>query len=154
MNGYSGAPGERQRISATAGTRLNGIDYVEVELAGPNGVALPRPLLRIYFFDRAPKVRAANIRISGGRRITDVAVSGEPEFCLAEDPRKDDCMRVWLNRDGRRLDLHPLPGGCRWPRPANPRAAGPAGPPGVPRAGRLRPALLLHRLHLHRGLPD
>ena len=100
MKGYSGVPGERQRISATVGTRLNGIDYVEVELAGPNGVALPRPLLRIYFFDRAPKVRAANIRISGGRRITDVAVDGEPEFCLAEDPRKDDCMRVWLNRVG------------------------------------------------------
>ena len=100
MNGYSGAPGERQRTSATAGTRLNGIDYVEVELRGADGSSLPRPLLRIYFFDRAPKVRAANIRISGGRRVTDVAVSGEPEFCLAEDPRKDDCMRVWLTKIG------------------------------------------------------
>ena len=74
MNGYSGAPGERQRTSVAIGTRLNGIDYVEVELRGADGSPLPRPLLRIYFFDRFARSRAANIRISGGRRITDVAV--------------------------------------------------------------------------------
>ena len=89
---------DRRDLARSAG--LNGIDYVEVETRDENGKPLPRPLLHFYFLARAPRVKAANIVISGGRRVTDIAVAGEPEFCPAEDPRKDDCMRVWLNKPG------------------------------------------------------
>lgn len=89
---------DRRDLARSAG--LNGIDYVEVETRDGNGKPLPRPLLHLYFLARAPRVKAANIVVSGGRRVTDIAVSGQPEFCPADDPRKDDCLRVWLNKPG------------------------------------------------------
>ena len=79
---------ERLRLSGT----LNGIDYVEV---GDDGVSLCVHL----FGDIPPGLGVANVRISGGDRITGLrvlSVSAEHE----PDLHDDACLRVVLDREG------------------------------------------------------
>lgn len=79
---------ERLRLSGT----LNGIDYVEV---GDDGVSLCVHLLGAI----PPGIGVANVRVSGGDRITGLRVlSVNPE--LEPDLHDDACLRVVLDREG------------------------------------------------------
>jgi len=85
-----GVPARRERLRL-AGT-LNGIDYVEV---GDDGVSLC-----VHLFGAIPpELGVANVRISGGDRITGLRVLSveaetEPEL------HDDACLRVLLDREG------------------------------------------------------
>ncbi|MEP6899852.1 MAG: putative baseplate assembly protein [Rhodanobacter sp.] len=79
---------ERLRLSGT----LNGIDYVEV---GDDGVSLCVHL----FGDIPSELGVANVRVSGGDRITGLrAISVNAE--LEPDMHDDACLRVVLDREG------------------------------------------------------
>lgn len=83
-------PARRDKLRR-AGT-LNGIDYVEV---GDDGTSLC-----VHLFGDVPQgLGVANVRISGGERITGLRVLGvNPEL---EPERHDDaCLRVLLDREG------------------------------------------------------
>ncbi|RAN77170.1 putative baseplate assembly protein [Bacillus sp. SRB_336] len=79
---------EKLRLSGT----LNGIDYAEV---GDDGVSLC-----VHLFGDIPQgLGVANVRISGGDRITGLRVlSVKPE--LEPDMHDDACLRVVLDREG------------------------------------------------------
>ncbi|MEP7187421.1 MAG: putative baseplate assembly protein, partial [Rhodanobacter sp.] len=79
---------DRLRLSRT----LNGIDYVEV---GDDGTRLC-----VHLFGDIPQgIGVANVRISGGDRITGLRVlSVNPE--LEPDLHDDACLRVVLDREG------------------------------------------------------
>jgi hypothetical protein len=71
---------------------LNGVDYVEV--------AEDQRSVTVFFLRKAPaSIRKENIRIEGGRRVTEIRVEGI-ELCRTEDDERDDCMRVILDRCG------------------------------------------------------
>ncbi len=81
---------ERRRLARERG--VNGIDYVDVS---PD-----QRSLRVFFLLKAPpEVTVANVRIDGGRRIRDIAVS-DVRMCRVEDPDLDDCMVVRVDRFG------------------------------------------------------
>ncbi|HEY8683149.1 MAG TPA: putative baseplate assembly protein, partial [Rhodanobacter sp.] len=79
---------EKLRLSGT----LNGIDYVEV---GDDGTSLC-----VHLFGDIPQgIGVANVRITGGDRITGLRVlSVNPE--LEPDMHDDACLRVVLDRQG------------------------------------------------------
>jgi hypothetical protein len=83
-------PARREKLRL-AGT-LNGIDYVEV---GDDGTSLC-----VHLFGEIPQgLGVANVRISGGDRITGLRVlSVNPE--LEPDMHDDACLRVVLDREG------------------------------------------------------
>ncbi len=83
-------PARRDKLRL-AGT-LNGIDYVEV---GDDGVSLC-----VHLFGEIPQgLGVANVRISGGERITGLRVLGvNPE--LEPDMHDDACLRIVLDREG------------------------------------------------------
>ncbi|CAM5631459.1 putative baseplate assembly protein [Rhodanobacter lindaniclasticus] len=83
-------PARRDRLRA--GDMLNGIDYVEV---GDDGTSLC-----VHLFGAIPQgLGVANVRISGGDRITGLRVlSVNPE--LEPDMHDDACLRVVLDREG------------------------------------------------------
>ena len=83
-------PARRDKLRR-AGT-LNGIDYVEV---GDDGVSLC-----VHLFGEIPQgLGVANVRISGGDRITGLRVlSVNPE--LEPELHDDACLRVLLDREG------------------------------------------------------
>lgn len=65
---------ERRRLAVLAHPELNGIDYLEVlDREAPPGSPRQRTLL-VRFLKAAPLLTAANFEITGGERITDVAV--------------------------------------------------------------------------------
>ncbi|MGB3747712.1 MAG: putative baseplate assembly protein [Rhodanobacter sp.] len=84
------APARRDKLRL-AGT-LNGIDYVEV---GDDGTSLC-----VHLFGDIPQgLSVANVRISGGERITGLRVLGvNPE--LEPELHDDACLRVVLDREG------------------------------------------------------
>ena len=83
---------EARRERLRLGGQLNGIDFVEV---GDDGVTLC-----VHLFGPIPQgIEVANVRISGGDRITGlrvlaVSVENEPEM------HDDACLRVVLDREG------------------------------------------------------
>jgi hypothetical protein len=79
---------EKLRLSGT----LNGIDYVE---AGDDGTSLC-----VHLFGDIPQgIGVANVRVSGGDRITGLRVlSVNPE--LEPDMHDDACLRIVLDRQG------------------------------------------------------
>jgi hypothetical protein len=83
-------PARREKLRL-AGT-LNGIDYVEV---GDDGTSLC-----VHLFGEIPQgLGVANVRISGGDRITGLRVlSVNPE--LEPDMHDDACLRILLDREG------------------------------------------------------
>ena len=83
-------PARREKLRQV-GT-LNGIDYVEVS---DDGVSLC-----VHLFGEIPQgLGVANVRISGGDRITGLRVlSVNPE--LEPDMHDDACLRVVLDREG------------------------------------------------------
>lgn len=70
----------------------NGIDFLEV--------ADDQMSLCVHFFGQVPaNVAAANVRITGGRRITDIGAV-MVEINSAHDPDLDDCLRITLDKFG------------------------------------------------------
>ncbi|MGW8392252.1 putative baseplate assembly protein [Pseudoduganella sp. HUAS MS19] len=72
---------------------MNGLDYLEV------ADEAQRTLL-VYFLGKAPPVfQAGNLRISGGQRVRDIAVTGI-EIIRQPDPALDDVMEVRVDKPG------------------------------------------------------
>jgi hypothetical protein len=84
------APLRRQRLFNNES--LNGIDFVEV--------SADQKSLCVHFFGEVPeRVRPANIRIEGGRRILNIrAIDVRPE--PAHDDDLDDCLHVTVDKPG------------------------------------------------------
>jgi hypothetical protein len=85
-----GVPARRDRLRQS--TTLNGIDFVEV---GDDGITLC-----VHLFGAIPQgLGVANLRLSGGDRITGLHVVGVS--CEAHTDLHDDaCLRVVLDREG------------------------------------------------------
>ncbi len=84
---------DQRRQDVRNSPECNGIDFVEV--TSDDG-----KLLTVYFLDDLPKgLKVENILILGGRRIDHLRVLGK-EACEARDPRRDDCLRLTLDRAG------------------------------------------------------
>jgi hypothetical protein len=85
----------RQAIRATEGKKdgLNGIDYIDV--------SEDQRTLTVFFLLKAPEqeLQPGNVRIDGGRRVRNIKVL-EVTFCRNEDPERDDCMKVKVDKPG------------------------------------------------------
>ncbi len=82
----------REKAQEAGGNVPNGIDYVEVDEK--------QTVITVYFLNKAPRnVNAENVRITGGVRLRDISVLGV-QLCEVEDPERDDCMRVEVERPG------------------------------------------------------
>ena len=86
---------ERRRLiraRAEGGHEPNGIDYVEVEEN--------QKVITVFFLNQAPRdIEARHVRITGGVRVRDIRVTGLT-LCEVEDPDRDDCMKVSVDRAG------------------------------------------------------
>jgi hypothetical protein len=81
-----------RRTTIREKSELNGLDYLEV--------SDDQRSLAVYFLLKAPpELRKENIVIRGGRRVTDIRVVGI-DVCPNQDPERDDCLRVDLDRPG------------------------------------------------------
>ncbi len=84
--------GEHRRAQVRHTKGWNGLDYVELSEC--------QLILSVYFLGKAPRhIQPENIRIDGGRRVTDIAVSGI-EIHRQADPDTDDYMQVYLDKQG------------------------------------------------------
>lgn len=82
---------ERRRL-VRSHPGLNGLDYLEV--------SDDQRTLTVYFLDKAPDdLVAGNVRVTGGRRVTGIRVVGI-DVCRSEDPERDDCLSVTVDRPG------------------------------------------------------
>lgn len=81
------------RDQADAGRHdWNGIDYVEVED--------DQVTLTVYFLRKAPRrIKLAQVRIEGGRRITGIQVR-TIRVCRQNDQELDDCLQVTVDKPG------------------------------------------------------
>jgi len=73
---------------------ISGLDYLEV--------SSDQKRLTVYFLDKAPQsLKPGNIRLTGGRRVRgeDIRIL-EIEICQNQDPERDDCLNIWLDRPG------------------------------------------------------
>jgi hypothetical protein len=83
---------DEQRRQQIRAKEQNGLDYVEV--------SADQMSLKVYFLRKAPAhIRKENVRIEGGRRVTDIKVLGI-DLCRVEDDDRDDCMRVYVDKLG------------------------------------------------------
>jgi hypothetical protein len=83
---------DEQRRQQVRARELNGLDYVEVD---PDSRTLT-----VFFLMKAPEhIREENVRIEGGRRITDIKVE-YVSVCTTKDEDRDDCMKVRVDRLG------------------------------------------------------
>jgi len=83
---------EHRRELVRADPELNGLDYLEV--------SADQRRLTVYFLDRAPEdLTPGNLRVVGGRRVRDIRVTGV-DVCTNQDPDRDDCLTVDLDRPG------------------------------------------------------
>ena len=84
--------GARRRLALFDNPRWNGIDFVEVGCDSSS--------LRVHFFGQVPEgLTPAHVRIEGGRRVTGIQAL-EVWVDAADDPERDDCLHVALNKDG------------------------------------------------------
>src|SRR5262245_59731212 len=82
---------ERRRKDVQAAS-VFGLDYVEV--------SDDQRTLTVIFLGKAPQgIEAQNVRISGGRRIRDVRVTGV-RMHRQKDPTLDDAMDVQVDKPG------------------------------------------------------
>lgn len=92
MSGASLVCGTERRRDEVRRQSGNGLDYLEV--------SDDQRRLTVYFLGAAPEgLTPENIRISGGRRIRDIRVTGV-EVCPQTDPELDNCMVVTVDRPG------------------------------------------------------
>ncbi len=83
---------EQRRRQVRDDENYNGIDYLEV--------SDDQLTLMVFFLDQAPKsLEKENVRIEGGRRITDIEVVGL-ELCSHDDAEADDCMKITVDKPG------------------------------------------------------
>jgi hypothetical protein len=109
--------GDERRALVRADKNLNGLDYLEVS---PD-----QRSLTVYFLDKAPAdLELGNLRVTGGRQVTGIKVTAFA-VCTNQDPERDDCLVVDLDRPGDfscyRLevvvaDAHGRPTNVRHPR--------------------------------------
>jgi hypothetical protein len=72
--------------------KLNGIDYLEV--------SEDQHQLTLRFLAEAPEhITKENVRITGGRRVTDIEVL-RVKLCDRPDPEEDDCLIVIVDKPG------------------------------------------------------
>lgn len=84
--------GEQRRDLVRQTDAWNGLDYVEVSEC--------QLVLTLYFLGKAPAyLLPQNIRIDGGRRITDIKVV-DIEIHREQDPDTDDYVKVFLDKYG------------------------------------------------------
>ncbi|HYY97573.1 MAG TPA: hypothetical protein VE642_03230, partial [Pyrinomonadaceae bacterium] len=82
----------RERAAEAGSNEPNGIDYAEVEEG--------QRVITVYFLNKAPRrIRARDVRIEGGARVRGIRVTGLT-LCEIEDPDRDDCMKVEVDRPG------------------------------------------------------
>jgi predicted phage baseplate assembly protein len=82
----------REHARDAGSNEPNGIDYVEVEET--------QRVITVYFLNKAPhNIRARDVRIEGGARIRDIRVT-KITLCEINDPDRDDCMKVEVDRPG------------------------------------------------------
>src|SRR3954468_5399299 len=80
----------REQVRRKGGWK--GIDYVDVSEC--------QVILTVYFLGKAPRhLQQENVRIEGGRRVTDIQVTGI-EVHREEDPGTDDYVRVFIDKYG------------------------------------------------------
>jgi predicted phage baseplate assembly protein len=88
---------DEQRHRKVRAEGFNGLDYLEVY--DDHG----QPTLVVYFLNKLGEARERiteeNVLVKGGRRITDIKVL-DIDLCIQEDPERDDCMQVWLDKYG------------------------------------------------------
>jgi hypothetical protein len=85
---------DEQRRLKTRQQRLNGLDYLEVEISAG------QPTLHVYFLGKAPQpLSEKNILILGGRRVRNIHAV-RIELCRVEEKEQDDCLTIFLDRAG------------------------------------------------------
>ena len=85
------------RRDAVRHSRYNGLDYAEVLEVSPGVWAL-----EVYLLGKLPEgfeLNPENIRITGGRRITDLRAVRVEAF-ISPDDSLDDVLRIDLNKRG------------------------------------------------------
>ena len=82
---------EQRRDQVRRKESLNGLDYLEI--------SEDQLTLTVYFLGKAPCLEKENIRIDGGRRITDIRVL-TIEIHREEDSETDDCVHITLDKFG------------------------------------------------------
>jgi hypothetical protein len=83
---------EQRRFAVRRKDQLYGLDYVEV--------ADDQTTLILYFLGRAPpKLDKENIRIDGGRRVTDIKVISL-EIHREDETDADDCVHIMVDKPG------------------------------------------------------
>jgi hypothetical protein len=83
---------DEQRRQQVRAHQLHGLDYVEVDAENLT--------LTVFFLLKAPAhIRKENVRIEGGRRVTDVKVV-DIHVCTTKDEDRDDCMKVFVDKLG------------------------------------------------------
>src|SRR3954454_18350367 len=84
--------GEEHRRHDVRAADLYGFDYVEIGEKQSD--------LTVYFVGKAPpKIELQNVRISGGRRISAIAVTGL-RVVRQKDPTFDDYLEVTVDKSG------------------------------------------------------
>ncbi len=83
----------REHKDADGKPDLNGIDYIDV--------SEDQRTLTVFFLLKAPEqeLQPGNVRVDGGRRVRNIKVL-EVTFCRNEDPERDDCMKVKVEKPG------------------------------------------------------
>ena len=83
---------DEQRRDTVREKGFNGLDYLEV--------SDDQRTLTVYFLSKAPEgLVEENVRITGGRRVRDIEIVGF-KMCYQEDPERDDCMIVTVDKPG------------------------------------------------------
>jgi len=91
---------EQRRYAVRANDRLNGLDYLEVEIVEEGG--RQQIFLCVHFLGPVPspeQITIDNIRIEGGQRIRDVRAIGL-SIHVPEDRSIDGCLRIEVNKLG------------------------------------------------------
>jgi hypothetical protein len=84
---------DQRRRQDVRGAPLFGLDYVEISTDDQRG-------LEVFFLGKAPTdIQAANVQISGGRRVRDIRVTAM-RVHRRQDPSLDDFLEIRVNQTG------------------------------------------------------
>jgi len=83
---------ELRRRLVRESAELNGLDYLEV--------SDDQRQLSVFLLDKVPEdLVKESFRITGGRRVRDIVVT-DLDVCRSEDPERDDCITITVDRPG------------------------------------------------------